>query len=44
MFDLLFLGFGEIFTVKILLVIFIGVVVGVVAGLIPGLPSPWRLC
>ena len=36
MFDLLFLGFGEIFTVKILLVIFIGVVVGVVAGLIPG--------
>nr|WP_289037198.1 tripartite tricarboxylate transporter permease [uncultured Allobacillus sp.] len=36
MFDLLFLGFGEILNLKILLVIFIGVVVGVIAGLIPG--------
>ncbi|MFD2639157.1 tripartite tricarboxylate transporter permease [Piscibacillus salipiscarius] len=36
MFDLLYLGFGEILNIKILLVIFIGVVVGVIAGLIPG--------
>ncbi|TFB24478.1 hypothetical protein E3U55_02990 [Filobacillus milosensis] len=36
MFDLLFLGFGEIFRLDILIIIFVGVVFGVIAGLIPG--------
>ncbi|WP_175615371.1 tripartite tricarboxylate transporter permease [Piscibacillus halophilus] len=36
MFDLLYLGFGEIFRFDILLIIFVGVIFGVIAGLIPG--------
>ena len=42
MLELLQQGFGAVFSLNILILMFLGVAVGIVFGAVPGLSRPWR--